>query len=138
MPNYRRFKVAGGTYFFTQVTCQRHSWLCHAPARETLRLAFIQVRQKYPFKVDACVLLPDHLHCIWTLPEGDHDYSTRWRMIKTFVTKPYGDRIDLNAEISRSRQKRRESNLWHVGFESMMCKMRTILFDVVITFITIR
>jgi putative transposase len=68
MTNYRRITIAGGTYFFTQVTHQRYPWLCGNTARTLLRDAITHVRQKYPFTIDALVLLPDHLHCIWTLP----------------------------------------------------------------------
>jgi putative transposase len=103
MPNYRRNTIAGGTYFFTQVTHQRHPWLCSDTARVLLREAIVQVRQKYPLAIDALVLLPDHLHCIWTLPPGDSDYATRWRLIKTYVTKHGKERLSVNISISMSR-----------------------------------
>ncbi len=74
------------------------------------------MRQKYPFTIDAFVLLPDHFHCLWTLPEGDSDLSTRLRLIKTFVTKNYGSQLGINADISTSRQKRQERNLWQRRF----------------------
>jgi putative transposase len=64
MPNYRRAIVPGVTYFFTIVTYQRHPWLCTEIARRTLKEAIHKVRQKYPFSIDAIVLLPDRLHCI--------------------------------------------------------------------------
>jgi len=116
MPDYRRYTVAGGTYFFTQVTYKREKWLCSEIARTTLRLAINHVREKYPFSIDAMVLLPDHLHCIWTLPQEDSDYSTRWRLIKTFVTKYCGKQLGLDGQISVSRQKQQESNLWQRRF----------------------
>jgi putative transposase len=74
------------------------------------------VRQKYPFTIDAFVLLSDHFPCLWTLPEADSDLSTRLRLIKTFVTKHYGNQLAINASISTSRQKRKERNLWQRRF----------------------
>jgi putative transposase len=116
MPNYRRAKLPGGTYFLTQVTHHRQPWLITDIARLALRAAITHVRQKYPFTIDAFVLLPDHFHCLWTLPEGDSDLSTRLRLIKTFVTKKYGSELEINADISTSRQKRQERNLWQRRF----------------------
>ena len=95
MTNYRRVKIEGGTYFFTQVTHERQPWLCTEIARSLLRSAFIKVRKKYPFAIDAIVLLPDHVHCIWTLPPHDSDYATRWRLIKTEVTKQGKSKLQL-------------------------------------------
>jgi putative transposase len=114
MTNYRRAAIEGGTYFFTLVTHQRQPWLCSDLARPLLRNAFLQVQRKYPFSVDAIVLLPDHLHCIWTLPPGDSDYGMRWRLIKTEVTKRQV--IEVRSSLSESRQKRREGNLWQRRF----------------------
>ena len=71
MPEYKRFGVSGGTYFFTLVTYKRYPWLCNDIARSTLREGIEKVRIKYPFEIDAFILLPEHLHCIWTLPDGD-------------------------------------------------------------------
>lgn len=116
MPVYRRYTLAGGTYFFTGVTYKRQKWLCTEIGRNTLRLAINHVRKKYPFAIDAMVLLPDHLHCIWTLPIEDSDYSKRWRLIKTFVTKHCAEKLALEAQISPSRQKQKESNLWQRRF----------------------
>ncbi len=116
MPNYRRANLAGGTYFITQVTYQRESWLCGEVGRKALREAIQRVRENYPFSIDAFVLLPDHFHCLWTLPEGDGDLSTRLRLIKTFVTKHYGEKLGIGQDISASRQKRKEGNLWQRRF----------------------
>ncbi|MEQ8972936.1 MAG: transposase [Coleofasciculus sp. C1-SOL-03] len=101
MPNYRRATVTGGTYFITQVTYNRQLWLISTIARQALRTAIIHVRQNRPFTIDAFVLLPDHFHCLWTLPEEDKDISTRLRLIKTFVTKHYGDQLGCGALRSR-------------------------------------
>ncbi|MEO0967048.1 MAG: transposase [Cyanobacteria bacterium J06639_18] len=116
MPNYKRFVVPGCTYFFTQVTYQRYPWLCTENARQILRVSINKVRQTYPFKIEALVLLPDHLHCIWTLPPEDSNYATRWRMIKTFVSKNYVNKLPSDLKITTSREKRKESNLWQRRF----------------------
>lgn len=84
---YRRAWIPGGSYFFTVVTDHRRPLLATESAVEVLRQAFRTVRAKRPFAVDAMVVLRDHLHCIWTLPPGDVDFATRWRLIKTWFTK---------------------------------------------------
>ena len=87
MPNYRRPHVSGGTYFITQVTFQRDPWLCSNIGRKALREGIEKVREKYPFLIEAFVLLPDHFPCLWTLPVDEPDLSVRLRLIKTYVTK---------------------------------------------------
>ena len=84
---YRRAFVPGGTYFFTVVAAQRRPIFSDDRTVELLRQAFLHVKKKRPFIVDAMVVLPDHLHCLWTLPTGDSDYPIRWRLIKTWVAK---------------------------------------------------
>ena len=116
MPNYRRPNISGGTYFITQVTYQRETWLCGEVGRKALREAIERVKEKHPFSIDAFVLLPEHFHCLWTLPPNDGDFSMRLRLIKTYVTKHYGQELAINREISLSRQKRKESNLWQRRF----------------------
>ena len=116
MTNYRRVKIEGGTYFFTQVTYERQPWLCTEIARTLLRSAFIKVRKKYPFEIDAIVLLPEHIHCIWTLPPNDSDYATRWRLIKSDVTKKGRSQLQLQTNLTESRIKRGEHNLWQRRF----------------------
>jgi putative transposase len=106
MPNYRRPNISGATYFITQVTYQREPWLCEDIARQALREAIQNVRKKYPFSIDAFILLPNHFHCLWTLPDNDHDFSVRLRLIKTYVTKNYGEKLAIQNPISQSRQKR--------------------------------
>jgi putative transposase len=112
MADYRRRWVEGGTYFFTVVTYARQGWLCEPIARQILREAMQKVKQQSPFTIEAMVLLPDHLHCIWTLPEGDRDYHKRWRSIKAYVTRNCATQLNLEAQLSNSRQKRGEYNLW--------------------------
>jgi putative transposase len=81
MAEYRRNFVKGGSYFFTVALADRSQRLLveHVNA---LREAFRNIKTAYPFVLDAMVVLPEHLHCIWTLPEGDADYPNRWRRIK--------------------------------------------------------
>jgi putative transposase len=81
MPNYRRNHLAGGSYFFTVTLADRRSDLL---VREVaaLRAAVSRVRLRHAFAIDAWVVLPEHLHAVWTLPEGDADFSTRWMLIK--------------------------------------------------------
>ena len=82
MVRYRRNFVPGGTYFFTAALHDRKAqWLISHI--HSLREAFRLARREHPFDIRAIVVLPDHLHCIWTLPAGDADYSHRWRLIKS-------------------------------------------------------
>ena len=115
MPNYRRANVAGGTYFFTVNALRRQLMLTEAPVRTTLRETIRQTRLTHPFEIDAWVLLPDHLHCIWTLPQGDADFSLRWSTIKRFVSKQCGQEYGVK-DVSPSRTKRHESGLWQRRF----------------------
>jgi putative transposase len=111
---YRRSKIEGGTYFFTLVTNNRRQFLCDPPNIILLRKAFRYVMDRHPFKIDAIVILPDHLHCIWTLPENDSNYSTRWRLIKSY----FSHRCDLQyrERINSSRQNKKEQALWQRRF----------------------
>lgn len=81
MTEYRRNFVKGGSYFFTVALADRKQRLL-VDHIDALRGAFRRVKALYPFTIDAIVILPEHLHCIWTLPEGDADYPERWRRIK--------------------------------------------------------
>ncbi len=116
MSRYRRAAVAGGSYFFTVVTYRRQPILCDVAVREALRAAISTVRASRPFTIDAWVLLPDHLHCIWTLPEGDADFSTRWMQIKRLVSIACRDDYRRTDLLNDSKQKHRESTLWQRRF----------------------
>lgn len=76
MPQYIRAAIPGGTFFFTVALLERRRRLLVEHINE-LRAAFQTVRRTRPFSIDAIVILPDHLHCIWTLPADDADFSTR-------------------------------------------------------------
>lgn len=79
---YRRTFVPGGTYFFTVVAAQRRKLFCDEGTIQLVRQAFHHVNTNRPFMINAMVILPDHLHCLWTLPATDDDYPTRWRLIR--------------------------------------------------------
>ena len=84
---YRRLYTPGGSFFFTVVTENRQPVFAEIEEINLLRNVFQGVMKRRPFQVDAIVILPDHLHCIWTLPPRDADYSTRWRLLKSGFTK---------------------------------------------------
>ncbi|MES2933646.1 MAG: transposase [Pseudomonadota bacterium] len=115
MPNYRRANATGGTYFFTLTSYRRAPILVEASVRLALRKAIQQTRLTMPFEIDAWVLLPDHLHCIWTLPQDDCNFSARWSNIKRLVTQQCGAMVGADA-VSASRANRRESGLWQRRF----------------------
>lgn len=89
MPEYRRAYIPGACYFFTLVTAGRRPIFDAARVR-VLRQVVREVRCKMPFEIDAWVVLPDHLHAIWRLPDGDADFSKRWGMIKARFSKLSG------------------------------------------------
>jgi len=89
MLNYRR-AYAGNTWFFTRATGQRRAILCDDRLRPLLRQTLKIAKERWPFRIDAWVLLPDHLHCILTLPEGDANFSKRWGWIKKEFGKQAG------------------------------------------------
>ena|ERR1700681_887497 len=84
---YRRANVPGATYFFTLVTEHRRPLFREPGAVSLLLEAVEKIRLRHPFEIDAYAILPDHLHAIWTLPEGDTSFSTRWRLIKRWVSQ---------------------------------------------------
>ena len=112
MPEYRRAFQPGGTFFFTLVTNFRRKILTTLLARVALREALDRVRIRRPFEIEAIVLLPDHLHCIWTLPENDADFSTRWRLIKTRFTRLFLQRRGSESGRSESRRRHGEQGVW--------------------------
>jgi putative transposase len=111
MTDYRRRRVPGGTYFFTVNLYDRRSGLLTRNIG-ILREAVRKVRARAPFHIDAWVVLPDHLHCLWTLPEGDLDYSGRWQAIKTAFSK----HIPEGEFRSVSRREKGERGIWQRRF----------------------
>jgi putative transposase len=116
MPRYLRPRTEGGTYFFTVVTFGRKRILTQDISRQLLSKAFVEVKTLYPFSIEALVLLPDHLHAIWTLPDGDRDYSKRWGLIKAKFSQEGKAFFDREPTVNLSRVKRRESTIWQRRF----------------------
>ena len=117
---YRRAKTPGATYFFTLVTYQRQHIFNHPEAVEVLRQAFRTVKQNHPFTIEAIVVLPDHLHCIWTLPPEDAAFSKRWRLIKSEFTRHCPSRF--RRQRSAARQHKAEQAVWQRRFwEHQLC-----------------
>lgn len=111
MPDYRRNRVPGGSYFFTVNLLERQRRLLieHVDA---LRVAVRTVRDRQPFHIDAWVVLPDHLHCLWTLPPGDADYSGRWKAIKIAFAKS----MPREESLSEVRRANHERGIWQRRF----------------------
>lgn len=111
MPEYRRYRVPGGTYFFTVNLLERRSDLLvrHIAAlRESVRAT----RRERPFHIDGWIILPDHLHCLWTLPPGDTDFSNRWKSIKIRFVHA----IVPDERRSAVRARRGERGIWQRRF----------------------
>jgi putative transposase len=111
MTNYRRYRLKDGCYFFTVALAERGGSLLTENIGG-LRVAFRDVRRAHPFTMEAVVILPDHLHCIWTLPEGDDDLSTRWRQIKA----AFSCDLPQTERRSESRLNRQERGIWQRRF----------------------
>ncbi len=79
-----------------------------------LRDSFKRVKQKHPFIIDAIVILPNHLHCLWTLPPGDADFSTRWRLIKSWFSRRCQGQYQ--GKVSVSRHSKQEKAVWQRRF----------------------
>ncbi|MET0717244.1 MAG: transposase [Pseudoxanthomonas sp.] len=107
MPDYRRLWVPGGTYFFTVAIADRQTTLL-TDRIDALREAFTEVRKSRSFQLDAIVVLPDHLHCLWTLPPDDAAFSVRWGQIKAAFSR----RIPRDERRCPSRVAKRERGLW--------------------------
>jgi putative transposase len=116
MSAYQRLYVPGGMYFFTLVVHERRPILTTPPGIDCLRGVFRTIMNRFPFRLDAVVILPDHLHTIWTLPEGDANYSTRWRRLKEEFTRAYLRAGGNEGTRSRSRRRRQERAVWQRRF----------------------
>jgi putative transposase len=110
MSNYRRPRISGATIFFTVALQERGSSLL-VHEIERLRCAVRQTRAERWFDIEAWVVLPDHMHCIWRLPDEDDDFPVRWRLIKS--------RFSMGLESTATRQshvRRREKGIWQRRF----------------------
>ncbi|WP_133512670.1 REP-associated tyrosine transposase [Candidatus Thiosymbion oneisti] len=114
MTDYRRPKISGATWFFTVNLAERHDNRLLTENIDGLRQVLRKVKADHPFAIDAVVVLPDHLHCIWTLPWGDSDYSTRWALIKAGFSR--GLVPGEGEQSSESRRKRGERGIWQRRF----------------------
>lgn len=111
MSDYRRNRVPGGTYFFTVNILDRRERLLVEHV-DTFRDAVRKVRAQHPFHIDAWVVLPDHTHCVWTLPLGDDDYSSRWKAIKIAFAKS----LPKSERLSAVRERKGERGIWQRRF----------------------
>jgi len=112
MPEYRRVFLKGGTYFITIVTYHRVPLFKNPESRKYLHNAFVDVKSRFPFNIDAVCLLPDHIHVLMRLPEDDADYPMRIREIKRLFTKAYLKNIGPGAPRNESRQRKNEAAIW--------------------------
>jgi len=110
--HYRRDRNSSH-YFFTLVTEQRQPLLTLPDNIVRLRTAFHREKSAHPFEMDAAVVLPDHLHCLWQLPDGDTDYSGRWARIKRYFSIGC---IGPTLANSASRSAKRERPIWQRRF----------------------
>jgi putative transposase len=108
---FRRVRLAGATYFFTVALLDRGSGLL-VEHIELLRLAVRKAKAARPFHIDAWVVLPDHMHCVWILPQGDGDYSTRWKNIKAEFSRS----LEETEYRSPVRVKKGERGIWQRRF----------------------
>jgi putative transposase len=114
--NYRRNFVSGGSYFFTVNLLERRLRLL-VDHVDLLREVFRYVRRRHPFDIEAIVVLPDHLHAIWTLPENDSDYALRWRLIKSAFSRG----LSKGERISPSRAGKGERASGNAAIGSTLC-----------------
>jgi len=112
MPNYVRWRENGARYFFTVVTYRRRRLFEDSLARQFLRQAFVEERRRRPFDMFACVLLPDHLHCLWTLPIDDDAFPLRWANIKKHFTRLYLAAGGRSLPVTANRLRHRECGIW--------------------------
>lgn len=110
MSRYRRTRVAGGTYFFTVALADRHSRLL-VNSIDLLRESYRAVKRELPFETLAVCVLPDHLHAVWRLPEGDADLSTRWQRIKAGFSRGLPARWPGD-----SKSRKGEKGIWQRRF----------------------
>ena len=108
MVEYRRPRITGGSYFFTVNCAERRGNRTLTENIDVLRQSFGKVKRGHPFSIDAIVVLPEHLHCIFTLPHGDADFKTRWALIKAGFSRA----LPATERRSSSRIHRGERGIW--------------------------
>jgi len=116
MSEYRRNYIQGGTFFLTLVTYQRIPLFSSPENIHRLRVAIAKTRKEMPLDIMAAVVLPDHIHFLWTLPDDDFNYSKRVGRLKVLFTRSLRGEGMLPQNVSTSRQQHRESNVWQRRF----------------------
>ena len=116
MPNYRRAYVPGGSFFFTLVSDRRAPIFRDPPGRPLLGSVIRRAQLKWPVTINAIVLLPEHLHAIWSLPSGDTRYSARWGWIKKEFTKEWLALGGLEQPVSTGREQEGRRGVWQRRF----------------------
>ena len=116
MSHYRRYFVAGGTYFFTVVTYDRRPILTSDFGRQMLRNAVEEIQQSHPFTLFANILLPDHWHLIMQLPRGDSRYSVRMKRIKESFTREWLAHGLPEAQVTKAQLANGERGIWQPRF----------------------
>ncbi|MDO5638763.1 MAG: transposase [Neisseria sp.] len=111
MSHYRRNYVRGGTFFFTVKLADPKSHLL-VEHIDLLRESYVYIQKRYPFETVAACILPNHIHAIWTLPDGDDDYSLRWKLVK----RRFSDYFPHAQNRSPSKLKRHEKGIWQRRF----------------------
>ncbi len=111
MTGYRRNFIPGGSFFFTANLADRRLALL-TDHIDDLRNAFRETRQRHPFTIEAMVVLPDHLHAVWTMPDGDGDFANRWRLIKSGFSR----NLPADEHVSDSRLAKGERGIWQPRF----------------------
>ncbi|WP_090201619.1 REP-associated tyrosine transposase [Yoonia tamlensis] len=117
MTQYRRWRRNGATYFFT-VNLADRSAAALVDHIDQLRAAVRVTRHERPFQINAAVIMPNHLHTIWTLPHDDSDFSTRWRLIKTRFSRSLG----AKQPVGRSQREKKECGIWQRRFWEHMIR----------------
>ena len=115
MRRYIRSDVAGATYFFT-LTLEDRSARHLVDRIADLRASFAEAKARHPFRMDAVVVLPEHLHVLWTLPSDDADFGTRWMLIKQGFTRRLREAGALEHKASSVRGTKGERTLWQRRF----------------------
>jgi len=107
MTRYRRAKIEGGVFFFTVALADRSSDLLVRDI-ERLQRVYTSIQDRYPFETIAICVLPDHLHAVWSLPQGDANFPLRWNLIKSGFSRG----IAADPHRSSSKIARREKGIW--------------------------
>ena len=127
MSEYRRCYIPGGTFFLTLVTYNRYPLFESIENINRLRNAVAKVKTEKPFMILGAVVLPDHIHFLWQLPPNDSNYSQRLSRLKVLFTRSLRGKKVLSQNISASRRKHRESNVWQRRFWEHTIKDETDL-----------